>query len=79
METSTEKQFSVSSNLMEEESVHVPPENMLNEEIETLIMAPIQTRKRSNKNVEKMKFSNWSTIHLRKKFRGRLSKVFYTG
>ena len=58
MEASTEKQFSVSSNLMEEESVHVPPENMLNEEIETLIMASVQTLKRSNKNVEKMKYSN---------------------
>ena len=58
MEISTEKQFSVSSNLMEEESVHVPPENMLNEEIETLIMASVQTLKRSNKNVEKMKYSN---------------------
>ena len=58
METSTEKQFSVSSNLMEEESVHVPPENMLNEEIETLIMASVQTLKHSNKNVEKMKYSN---------------------
>ena len=58
METSTEKQFSVSSNLMEEESVHVPPENMLNEEIETLIMSSVQTLKRSNENVEKMKYSN---------------------
>ena len=58
METSTEKQFSVSSNLMEEESVHEPPENMLNEEIETLIMSSVQTLKRSNKNVEKMKYSN---------------------
>ena len=34
---------------MEEESAHVPPKNMLNEELETLIMASIQTPKRSNK------------------------------
>ena len=79
MEISTEKQLQVNINLMEEESAHVPPENMLNEELETLIMASIQTLKRSNKNLEKMKFPNWSTIHLRKKFKGRFSKVFYTG
>ena len=36
METSTEKQLPVSSNLMEEKSAHVPPENILNEELETL-------------------------------------------
>ena len=64
---------------MEEESVHEPLKNILNEELETLIMASIQTLKRSNKNLEKMKFPNWSTIHLRKKFKGRFSKVFYTG
>ena len=34
---------------MEAESAHVPPKNMLNEELETLIMACIQTLKRSNK------------------------------
>ena len=33
---------------MEEESAHVPPENMLNEELETFIMASIQTLKCSN-------------------------------
>ena len=49
METSTEKQFPVSSNFMEEEYTHVPPENMLNEELETLVMVSIQTLKRSNK------------------------------
>ena len=38
---------------MEEESAHVPPENMLNEELETLIMACIQTLKRSNKKCGK--------------------------
>ena len=38
---------------MEEESAHLPPENMLNEELETLIMASIQTLKRSNKKCGK--------------------------
>ena len=53
METSIEKQLSVSNSLMEEKSVHVPPKNMLNEEIETLIMASIQTLKRRNKKCRK--------------------------
>ena len=53
METSTEKQLPVSNNLMEAKSAHVPPENMLNEELETLIMASIQTLKRSNKKCGK--------------------------
>ena len=35
------------------ESVHVPLENMLNEELETLIMASIQTRNCSNKKCGK--------------------------
>ena len=34
---------------MEEKSAHVPLESMLNEELETLIMASIQTLKHSNK------------------------------
>ena len=38
---------------MEEEPTGVPPENMLNEELETLIMASIQTLKRSNKKCGK--------------------------
>ena len=39
---------------MEQESAHVPPEmNMQNEELETLIMASIQTLKRSNKKCGK--------------------------
>ena len=53
METSTEKQLPVSNNLMKEESTHVPQENMLNEELETLIMASIQTFKRRNKKCGK--------------------------
>ena len=69
----------VSSNLMEEESAQVLPEDMLNEELETLAMASIQTLKQSNKNAEKIKFLNWSTIPLRNKFQGRFSKAFYTG
>ena len=44
METSTEKQLPVSKNLMEVESLHVPPGNMLNVELETL-MVSIQTLK----------------------------------
>ena len=40
---------------MEEESAHVPLENMLNEELETLIMASIQTLKLSNKKCRKDK------------------------
>ena len=31
----------ISNNLMEEKSAHVPPENMLNQELETLIIASI--------------------------------------
>ena len=53
METSIEKQLSVSNSLMEEKSVHVPPKNMLNEEIETLIMASIQALKRRHKKCRK--------------------------
>ena len=53
LETSTEEHVPVSSNLMEEESAHVPPEIMLNEELETLIMAFIQTLKRSNEKCGK--------------------------
>ena len=49
METSTEKQVPASNNLMDVESAHAPSENMLNEELETLIMATIQTLKRGNK------------------------------
>ena len=52
METG-EKQLPVSNNFMEEESAHVPPENMLNEELETLIMVSIQTLKSSNKKCGK--------------------------
>ena len=33
METSTEKQLPVSNSFMKEESTHVPPENMLNEDL----------------------------------------------
>ena len=40
---------------MEEESTHVLPEDMLNEELETLVMASIQTLKRSNKKCGKDK------------------------
>ena len=53
METSTEKQLPVSNNLMEVESAHGPPENMLNGELETIIMASIQTLKRCNKKCRK--------------------------
>ena len=39
---------------MEVEPMHVPPENVLNEELERLIIASIRTLKRSNKKcVEK--------------------------
>ena len=38
---------------MEEKSAHVPPENMLNQELETLIMASIQTLKRSDEQCGK--------------------------
>ena len=72
MDTLTEKQLPVNNNLMEVESPHLPPENILNEELEIKDVEKI-------KNVEKMKFSNWLTIQLRKKFQGRFSKVFYTG
>ena len=55
MERSAEQQSPVSNNLMEEESAHVPLENMLNGELETLIMASIQTLKLSNKKCRKDK------------------------
>ena len=69
---------------MEEKSAHVPPENMLNEELETLTISirkwlPYNHLNGVTKNAKKMKFSNWSTIHVGKKFQGRFSKVFYTG
>ena len=48
MKTSTEH-----LNLMEAESSDVPPESMLNEELETLIMASMQILKRSNKKCGK--------------------------
>ena len=38
---------------MEVEPMHVPPENILYEELETLIIASIQTFKRSNKKCGK--------------------------
>ena len=38
---------------MEVEPMHAPPENILNEELETLIIASIQTLKRSNKKCGK--------------------------
>ena len=38
---------------MQVEPAHVPPENMLNEELETLIMASMQTLKCSNKKCGK--------------------------
>ena len=49
METSIQKQLPESNNLIQVESA----ENMLNEELETLIMASIQTLKRSNKKCGK--------------------------
>ena len=56
METSTEKKLPVSNNLMQVESAHVPPESILNEELETLFIASIQTLNAVIKSVEKMKF-----------------------
>ena len=57
---------------MKVEPMHVPPHNILTEELETLIMASIQTLLNAEiKNVEKMKLSSWLTIHLRQKFEGR--------
>ena len=53
METSTEKQLPGNNNLMEEESTHLPPENMPNEELEVLIMVSTQTLKLSNKKCGK--------------------------
>ena len=38
---------------MEKESAHVPPEKILNEELESLIMVFIQTPKHSNKKYGK--------------------------
>ena len=69
METG-EKQLPVSNNFLEEDSAHIPPENMLNEDLETLIMASMQTLNVAIKNVEKIKFSN---------FQEKFSKVFYIG
>ena len=56
METSAGKQLTVSSNLTKSsctESVYAPLLNMLNEELETFIMAFIQILKRSDKKCGK--------------------------
>lgn len=57
---------------MEVEPMHVPPDNILTEELEALIMVSIQTLLNAEiRNVEKMKLSSWLTIHLRQEFEGR--------
>ena len=56
METSAEKQLTVSSNLRKSsctESAYAPLINMVNEELETFIMAFIQILKRSDKKCGK--------------------------
>lgn len=63
---------------MEVETLHVLPENIKHGELETLIIATIQTLECSYKNMEDMKFSSWLIIHLRKKFQGRILKTIYT-
>ena len=60
MESSTEKQLPVSNNLLKVEFVHVIPEKMLNEKVETLIMASIKL----------LKHLNCLTIYLKKFFEG---------
>ena len=55
---------------MEVEFLHVPPENILHGELETLIIASIPTLQCSYKNMEDMKFSSWLIVHLRKNFKG---------
>ena len=45
MESSTEKQLPVSNNCLKVEFVNVLPEKMLNEKVETLIMASIKLLK----------------------------------
>ena len=62
---------------MEVRLLNVRPENKLNEEPETLIIASIQIIKRSKKNVGKMKFSRWLIFHLKNKFQRRFSKILY--
>ena len=63
---------------MEVKSPHVPPEKILDEELETLIIAAIQTLECSYKNKEDMEFSSWLIFHLRKKFQERFLKIIYT-
>ena len=60
MESSTEKQLPVSNNLLKVEFVHVIPEKMLNEKVETLIMVSIKL----------LKHLNCLTIYLKKFFEG---------
>ena len=60
MESSTEKQLPVSNNLLKVEFVHVIPEKMLNEKVETLIMASIKL----------LKHLNCLTIYLKNFFEG---------
>ena len=62
---------------MEEESAHVLPEDMLNEELELLVMASIQTLKWSNKKCGKDKAFELVNNSLEKKnFKGDFQKSF---
>ena len=62
---------------MEEESAHVLPEDMLNEELELLVMASKQTLKWSNKKCGKDKVFELVNNSLEKKnFKGDFQKSF---
>ena len=82
METSAEKQLPVISNLTESSctiSAHDPLLNMLNEELETFIMASIQILKRSDKKCGKDEVFELDNNSLEKEISWEFSKVFYNG
>lgn len=64
---------------MEVEPMHVPPKNILNDELETLIIASIETLEHSNKKYGKNEVFQLVKYLLEKIFQGKLSKIFYTG
>ena len=82
METSAEKQLPAISNLTESSctiSAHAPLLNMLNEELETFIMASIQILKRSDKKCGKDEVFELDNNSLEKEISWEFSKVFYNG
>ena len=65
----------MSNNLTEEESAHVPAENMVNEELETLIVDFIQRFKDSNKKYGKDKVFDLVNISLKKEISREIFEI----